>query len=129
VYREGVDMFLEFAFSTSAKGNQILCPCKACKNSCWRVSSIVREHLIFEGFTEGYVTWVNHGEPSSSFFTNSRQHERVEVGVVLREEQHSEVISLCLPSPPMCSCYASKLNITLLFAPLLRLTCWLSCNV
>ena len=84
MYREGVDMFLEFAFSNSAKGNQILCPCKACKNSCWRVGSIVREHLICEGFTEGYVTWVNHGEPSSSFFTNSSQHERVKVGTQMK---------------------------------------------
>jgi len=38
--------------------------------------------------------------------------------VVLQEEQHSEVISLCSPSLAICSCYASKLNMTLLFAPL-----------
>jgi len=56
VYRQGVDMFLEFTFSNSAKINLILCPCKACKNSCWRVRSTVLEHLIFEGFTEGYIT-------------------------------------------------------------------------
>jgi len=62
VYREGVDMFLEFAFSNSTKGNQILCPYKACKNSCWRVRNIVLEHLICEGFIDGYITWVNHGE-------------------------------------------------------------------
>jgi len=92
VYREGVDMFLEFAFSNSAKGNQILCPCKACKNSCWRVGSIVHEHLICEGFTEGYVTWVNHGEPSSSFFTNSRQDERAEVGNPNEEDDISGLL-------------------------------------
>jgi hypothetical protein len=62
VCREGVDMFLEFAFSNSAKGNRILCPCKACKNSCWRVRSIILGHLICEGFTDEYITWVNHGE-------------------------------------------------------------------
>ena len=69
-YIKGVDSFLEFAFSNSAKGNKILCPCKACKNCCWRVSDVVRELLICEGFTEGYKTWLNHGEPSSSFFEN-----------------------------------------------------------
>ena len=56
MYREGVDMFLEFAFSNSAKENHILCPYKACKNSCWRVRSIVLEHLICEGFLDGYIT-------------------------------------------------------------------------
>ena len=30
--------------------------------------------------------------------------------VVLRGEQHNEVISLSLSSLPMCSCYSSKLN-------------------
>jgi len=67
-YIKGVDSFLEFAFSNSAKGNKILCPCKVCKNCCWRVSDVVCKHLICEGFTDGYITWLNHGEPSSSFF-------------------------------------------------------------
>ena len=69
-----------------------MCPCKACKNSCWRVGSIVREHLICEGFTEGYVTWVNHGEPSSSFFTNSRHDERAEVGNPNEEDDISGLL-------------------------------------
>ena len=30
--------------------------------------------------------------------------------VVLREEQHNEVISLSSSSLPMCSCYSSQLN-------------------
>ncbi|KAG8069386.1 hypothetical protein GUJ93_ZPchr0005g16246 [Zizania palustris] len=72
-------MFIEFAFSNAAKGSKILCPCKSCKNSCWRVSGVVREHLIYEGFMDGYLTWVNHGEQTSSCFTNSMQPERVEV--------------------------------------------------
>ena len=32
------------------------------------------------------------------------------IRVVLREEQHNEVISLSSSSLPMCSCYVSKLN-------------------
>ncbi|GJN35321.1 hypothetical protein PR202_gb24076 [Eleusine coracana subsp. coracana] len=65
-YRKGVDMFLEFTFSNSAKGNKILCPCKICQNSCWNVSEDVRGHLICDGFTQGYLKWVNHGEQSPS---------------------------------------------------------------
>ncbi|WVZ62416.1 hypothetical protein U9M48_012172 [Paspalum notatum var. saurae] len=55
-YIKGVDNFLDFAFSNSAKANKILCPCKACQNCFWGVSDVVREHLICEGFTEGYDT-------------------------------------------------------------------------
>ena len=66
MYREGVDMFLEFAFSNSAKGNQILCPCKACKNSCWRVGSIVCEHLICGGFMEGYDRLIQQQNANST---------------------------------------------------------------
>jgi hypothetical protein len=75
---KGVNMFLEFACSNSAKGNKILCPCKICQNSCWRVRDVVREHLICNGFAEGYITWVNHGEPSSSVFPNSMHYDGVE---------------------------------------------------
>jgi hypothetical protein len=75
---EFLGCYIEFAFSNSAKGNKILCACKICQNSCWRVRDVVREHLICDGFAEGYITWVNHGEPSSSVFPNSMQYDSVE---------------------------------------------------
>ncbi|GJM93603.1 hypothetical protein PR202_ga10170 [Eleusine coracana subsp. coracana] len=78
-YSNGVNLFLEFAFSNSARGNKILCPCKICQNSCWRVAGVVHEHLIYDGFTEGYTIFVNHAEPSSSFVPNSMQSDRIEV--------------------------------------------------
>jgi hypothetical protein len=45
---------------------------------CWRVRDVVHEHLICDGFAEGYITWVNHGEPSLSVFPNSMQYDSVE---------------------------------------------------
>jgi hypothetical protein len=38
-YKQGVNSFLAFAFRKSAIGNRILCPCRKCVNSFWRVAS------------------------------------------------------------------------------------------
>jgi hypothetical protein len=35
-------------------------------NSYWREERIVREHLVCEGFVDGYKQWLFHGEPASS---------------------------------------------------------------
>ena len=86
-------MFLEFAFSNSVQGNKILCPCKICQNSVWRVCETVREHLICDGFTEGYMTWVNHGEPSCSQFPNSMQSDEVEVEGSSEEDDISDLLA------------------------------------
>jgi hypothetical protein len=65
-YLQGVNSFLAFAFSNSAVGSKILCPCRKCVNSFWKEASEVREHLICDGFLKGYRTWNLHGEASSS---------------------------------------------------------------
>ncbi|XP_015698788.1 uncharacterized protein LOC102716551 [Oryza brachyantha] len=70
VYLEGLERFLNFAFGNSAVRNKILCPCRKCVNSSWRERTDVREHLICEGFIEGYRIWMFHGETSSSFMDN-----------------------------------------------------------
>jgi len=59
-----VNNFLAFAFKNSAVGSKILCPCRKCVNSFWREASDVREHLICDGFLEGYTIWNLHGEPT-----------------------------------------------------------------
>lgn len=48
-------------------GDKILCPCRKCVNSFWRDSSEIQEHLICDGFLQGYTTWNLHGEASSSY--------------------------------------------------------------
>uniref|UniRef100_A0ACD5U8V1 Uncharacterized protein n=1 Tax=Avena sativa TaxID=4498 RepID=A0ACD5U8V1_AVESA len=65
-YINGVNFFVQFAFTHSAKGNTILCPCKNCVNCFWHEASDVREHLVCEGFVSGYRRWEYHGEESSS---------------------------------------------------------------
>ena len=49
----GVKGFIQFAFTHSARGNTILCPCRKCVNCSWLEASEVQEHLVCEGFEIG----------------------------------------------------------------------------
>ena len=38
-------------------------PCKDCKNRmAWTYVTIIRSHLIMQGFVEDYTVWIHHGE-------------------------------------------------------------------
>ena len=65
-YLQGLVKFLGYAFNKSSVENKILCPCKNCVNSYWREESEVHEHLVCEGFVDGYKQWMFHGERVSS---------------------------------------------------------------
>ena len=64
---EEVDKFIEAADKHAAplieNKDTIICPCKECKNlMAWIDVSIIREHLIVQGFVEDYKVWIHHGE-------------------------------------------------------------------
>ena len=61
-YNNGVEKFLDLAFSKTSQYGQILCPCKECVNRHWLSRKQVYDHLIYKGFTRGYKDWVFHGE-------------------------------------------------------------------
>ena len=61
-YTDGVARFIQFAFTNSARGNTILCPCRNCYNCAWLEADVVREHLVCDGFVSGYTRWEFHGE-------------------------------------------------------------------
>ncbi|XP_044499442.1 uncharacterized protein LOC123220908 [Mangifera indica] len=61
-YMNGVNDFLDKAFSLAAHGNVILCPCKKCHLRYWYCRNTVYEHLIIDGITPGYNDWYFHGE-------------------------------------------------------------------
>ncbi|KAJ1377587.1 Transposase-associated domain [Sesbania bispinosa] len=63
-YMEGLDKFLNFAFSNrSVEGCIIsICPCKKCKFGKWKSREVVYEHLIVNPFPKGYPVWLRHGE-------------------------------------------------------------------
>ena len=61
-YREGVELFLDFAKKNGMDGNLIKCPCKNCINSIWATIDNVRYHLIVSGICLDYKVWNYHGE-------------------------------------------------------------------
>lgn len=57
-----MDDFLTKAFKQGTIGNEILCPCQKCCNQFWKYRNVVREHLIVNGFLQGYNEWIFHRE-------------------------------------------------------------------
>lgn len=89
-YAQGLLEFLEFAFAHSAKQNKILCPCKKCTNCSWGNRETVYEHLVCDGFKQGYKLWIFHGESSynsARFNANAHEGSQVEHGT----EDHDEL--------------------------------------
>ena len=64
-YQEGVNFFLDFAFKNSSYEGKIVCPCVKCGLITPVNRTIAFEHLICNGFVDGYTKWVLHGETSS----------------------------------------------------------------
>ncbi|XP_062081301.1 uncharacterized protein LOC133786101 [Humulus lupulus] len=64
-YQEGVNFFLDFAFKNASHEEKIVCPCVKCGLITPVIRTIAFEHLICNGFVDGYTKWVLHGETSS----------------------------------------------------------------
>lgn len=87
-YREGIDDFLNFAFSNMVEGGDnatIRCPCDKCRNLVFKKRCDVKFDLLKSGMYENYTTWDLHGEKinksSSDSVTNMKN----------RDEIHSDV--------------------------------------
>ncbi|XP_010240303.1 uncharacterized protein LOC100844242 isoform X2 [Brachypodium distachyon] len=61
-YRDGVSKFIEYAVAKSGRHHKLLCPCKNCANRFRLGKQQVLEHLVCDGFMDGYTTWFFHGE-------------------------------------------------------------------
>ncbi|XP_075080438.1 uncharacterized protein LOC107798997 [Nicotiana tabacum] len=68
-YIRGVNDFLDKAFERASQGNEILCPCQKYINRNWHYRNVVEDHLVVNGFVDGYTEWVFHGEGFSSRIT------------------------------------------------------------
>ncbi|KAM3303775.1 B2 protein [Capsicum chacoense] len=64
-FERRVKYFLEKDFERAAQGNEILCPCRECKNQHWHYRD-VEDHLLSRGFLPSYTKWTFHGENTSS---------------------------------------------------------------
>ena len=66
-FREEVDKFIEavekHATTLTENNDTIICPYKDCKNRMTQTDvTIIRSHLIMQGFVEDYTVWIHHGE-------------------------------------------------------------------
>ncbi|XP_070029676.1 uncharacterized protein [Nicotiana sylvestris] len=65
-YLNGVEQFLNFAFSNSNVGVRIQCPCIRCNNILWKTREEVKTDLLRRGIDSTYDRWIYHGESDSS---------------------------------------------------------------
>ena len=64
-YEIGVERFLQYAqrnAASSADGGRLRCPCVNCLNGIRQDVTLIREHLLCDGFLRSYTTWTWHGE-------------------------------------------------------------------
>ncbi|CAA0839975.1 Unknown protein [Striga hermonthica] len=79
-YAQGVEDFLNHAFSTRATGDQIICPCKDCYGRFWHRRDEVYNHLIYYGTDPRIKEW-HFPEKSSHSSQNEKQdfpHDDIE---------------------------------------------------
>lgn len=63
-YKEGINAFLDFAFSNPnlSETGEITCPCRKCRNRNKMEREKVYEHLVWFHFHDNYIFWDYHGE-------------------------------------------------------------------
>ncbi|XP_055822023.1 uncharacterized protein LOC129890508 [Solanum dulcamara] len=61
-YRDGVEGFLNWAFSQPKVNTMIRCPCKGCMNTLFKLRIDIRVDLLKKGFWDSYKVWDFHGE-------------------------------------------------------------------
>ncbi|KAK4423116.1 hypothetical protein Salat_1894200 [Sesamum alatum] len=61
-YEKGVQLFLNFAYSSIEPWEKIRCPCKKCNNVYYQNRDDVEADLLQYGIVKNYVMWVLHGE-------------------------------------------------------------------
>lgn len=61
-YQNGVESFLQFAYSHRDQNNKMPCPCVRCNNFRDQPREVVEDYLIVNGIRKSYVRWIYHGE-------------------------------------------------------------------
>ncbi|KAK4434873.1 hypothetical protein Salat_0650200 [Sesamum alatum] len=61
-YEDGVQLFLNFAYSSTEPWEKIRCPCKICNNVYYQNTDDVEADLLQYEILHNYVTCVLHGE-------------------------------------------------------------------
>ncbi|XP_058181124.1 uncharacterized protein LOC131299553 [Rhododendron vialii] len=61
-YIQGVKDFVKYACGINPNSNEIMCPCKKCRNVKLVKKEVLGEHLMIDGFLPSYTCWIFHGE-------------------------------------------------------------------
>ncbi|KAH6811517.1 hypothetical protein C2S51_025279 [Perilla frutescens var. frutescens] len=65
-YENGVQQFLDFAYSSKEQWEKIRCPCTRCNNVYFHTRDDVEADLFQYGILKEYVIWMLHGEELDS---------------------------------------------------------------
>ncbi|XP_074337516.1 uncharacterized protein LOC141674713 [Apium graveolens] len=57
-YIKGIKDFFENAFSKFSVGDEMLCPCKNCRNGKWHTQDLIYDHLICHSTFPLYANWI-----------------------------------------------------------------------
>ena len=74
-YEDGVETFISFAVQNSINQNSIKCLCLQCGNLIFNTPQKIKEHLLFYGIDQSYLTWFWHGEA-----TRAECFDRIHIG-------------------------------------------------
>ncbi|GAV65381.1 Transpos_assoc domain-containing protein [Cephalotus follicularis] len=61
-YLDGVELFLNFAYTNKSETSQIYCPCVKCANRVYKSRKDVNKHLQMFSILKTYKIWDHHGE-------------------------------------------------------------------
>jgi hypothetical protein len=75
-WREKAEQFVNMAFDIPARPAKVLCPCKRCNNIKRQTKEELSKHLIKNGFTPNYYTWVCHGEHTAKHARTESQQSQ-----------------------------------------------------
>ncbi|KAL8150534.1 hypothetical protein V2J09_020342 [Rumex salicifolius] len=86
-YEDGVNTFLDFAFSNAGNNEKIRCPCVSCYLGSYHDRKVVFYHLLARGIIKDYNPWTQHGE-------DEKEDESIpcEIHIPISHEEH-------LPNP------------------------------
>ncbi|OIT20814.1 hypothetical protein A4A49_64741, partial [Nicotiana attenuata] len=75
-YLDGVEDFINHAFSIKQDGEQILCPCMKCVLIHQVNRATAYDHLVINGIMPSYDTWFCHDEPLKGSSSNAQTNNR-----------------------------------------------------
>ncbi|KAL3363155.1 hypothetical protein AABB24_012452 [Solanum stoloniferum] len=90
-YIDGVETFLDYAFTKLGEPQLIHCPCIKCGNATSRTHVVVRSHLIVHGIIPSYTLWYHHGVMSGEEQSN---FEKIDDNDIEEDDGEDEIDGL-----------------------------------